>query len=625
MFRFRYCGSLFVGHCKAEQLVDHYKEFESEMSWDPSLLLHFGMDGPNVNLKFQNDVEKMFKDTLKKTLIDIDTCTIHKVHTSFRRGVLQLPIDVDEFAVNLHGFFKMSSARREDYRKMGDLTDVVAEYALRHSSTRWLTMKYVIVRMIEQWANIKLYFLKHVPKQPEFKKSVSETRRYKQIVNVLKDELALSVLSFAAFLAHQYESYLLTFQSEEPRIHLLYNSMSTLLTSLMSYFVKTTSFHIKGKLTNPKKSILDLVCVNVNAQENQKPASLIEIGTNARLKISEIPDQAKIDSFRSSCLKCYVSATDYLQKHLPFNNNVIEQSQFLHPEKRNHPSSKSAISNLALKVTKALGKKSQIVFQTNKSDSDIVDLIRDQWRLYQVDDIPQSTYLVDEKNEKKKNNRKSNSYWEYALKMCGLYTDVEVPSSKFVRVDQYWRTIGEMTNESGALKYPQLFSLAKTILSLSHGNAVPERGFSINKYILSTHGNSLKEDTIVALRLVKDELCYVGGLENFKITKPLIKAVKGSYGKYEKYLEAQRELEAKQKQIEQEKNENEKENTTRIQLLQKVNKDIAFTKDTIKQLEATLDEANKDIREALQEPGLVKDRIARAHTLIDMSLERKQN
>ena len=69
------------------------------------------------------------------------------------------------------------------------------------------------------------------PKQPEFRKSVSETRRYKQIVDVLKDELALSVLSFAAFLAHQYESYLLTFQSEEPRIHLLYNSMSALLTS----------------------------------------------------------------------------------------------------------------------------------------------------------------------------------------------------------------------------------------------------------------------------------------------------------------------------------------------------------------------------------------------------------
>ena len=36
-------------------------------------------------------------------------------------------------------------------------------------------------------------------------------------------------------------------------------------------------------------------------------------------------------------------------------------------------------------------------------------------------------------------------------------------------------------------KYTQLFVLAKCILSLSHENAVPEKGFSINQKLIKVH------------------------------------------------------------------------------------------------------------------------------------------
>lgn len=100
LFFLRYCGSLFVGHCRSDQLV--------------------------VNLKFQQDLKSHLKETQNKNFLDIDTCTLHKVHTSFKKGILQIPIDIDNFAVNLHGFFKLSSARREDYRDLEAVTDVTA-------------------------------------------------------------------------------------------------------------------------------------------------------------------------------------------------------------------------------------------------------------------------------------------------------------------------------------------------------------------------------------------------------------------------------------------------------------------------------------------------------------------
>ena len=40
-----YCGSLFVGHCGSEQLLEHFQHFVKNLSLDCKLLLHVGMDG----------------------------------------------------------------------------------------------------------------------------------------------------------------------------------------------------------------------------------------------------------------------------------------------------------------------------------------------------------------------------------------------------------------------------------------------------------------------------------------------------------------------------------------------------------------------------------------------------
>ena len=239
----RYCGSVFVGQCRSEQL-EHFDEFAEELNWDPAFLLHIGMDVPNVNLKFQNDLMNHFQETSGESFLDIDTCTLHKVHTSFKKGVQKLPVDIDQFAVDLHGFFKLSSARWEDYTKLQDVTEVTSQYILRHSSVRWLTLKFVLVRIIEQWSNLKDYFCNFIPKQKEFKSSIRETKRYKNIRTCLDDEMTLPYLSFVVFLAHEYVSFLLTFQTGKPLIHMLYHGTSTLLSNLLQHFVSKKSMYI---------------------------------------------------------------------------------------------------------------------------------------------------------------------------------------------------------------------------------------------------------------------------------------------------------------------------------------------------------------------------------------------
>ena len=79
------------------------------------------------------------------------------------------------------------------------------------------------------------------------------------------------------------------------------------------------------------------------------------------------------------------------------------------------------------------------------------------------------------------------------------------------RIDEFWARVDSLVDEKGSKKYAQLVALVKSVVSLSHRNSTPERGFSINKLILEVHGYSTYEDTLTALRLVKDELLRVGG------------------------------------------------------------------------------------------------------------------
>ena len=114
------------------------------------------------------------------------------------------------------------------------------------------------------------------------------------------------------------------------------------------------------------------------------------------------------------------------------------------------------------------------------------------------------------------------------------------------RIDEYWKSVGKMKDESGQLKYPQLFALVKCVLSISHGNSIPERGFSINKYLLSIHGTSTSNETIIAVRLLKDHLILIGGYMKFSINRNLILSVKTARQKYQQDLEAKRLLREKE-------------------------------------------------------------------------------
>ena len=50
-------------------------------------------------------------------------------------------------------------------------------------------MKYVALRCLEQWENLKEYFLKFLPQEKKFKKEVEKTQRYVRIKIALSEPI----------------------------------------------------------------------------------------------------------------------------------------------------------------------------------------------------------------------------------------------------------------------------------------------------------------------------------------------------------------------------------------------------------------------------------------------------
>ena len=94
---------------------------------------------------------------LVQTIVTAQSNFILSYALLFRKGIKRLEFNLDKFFHDIHFFFKHSCARREHCASVEEVTEMAARYAMQYTETRWLTMKYVAVRILQQWKNLKGY------------------------------------------------------------------------------------------------------------------------------------------------------------------------------------------------------------------------------------------------------------------------------------------------------------------------------------------------------------------------------------------------------------------------------------------------------------------------------------
>ena len=116
--------------------MDHYLEFKRRFDFNNHMLLHLVMDGPNVNLAFEQKLKVRTQESSSADFLQLGTCSLHPVSTGFKNGLKELDFPFDSFFHDLSFFFHLSSARREEFRSMENLNDIIAHFMKKHGPTR---------------------------------------------------------------------------------------------------------------------------------------------------------------------------------------------------------------------------------------------------------------------------------------------------------------------------------------------------------------------------------------------------------------------------------------------------------------------------------------------------------
>ena len=112
----RYYGSSFLGHGTHQNLLSHFNDITKDL--DHSHLYQISMDGPNVNIKFNQEFPANLKESNFHSLIDIGSCSLQTIHRSFTTGAEKSGWKLQKVLKGAHHILHNTHAQREDYESV---------------------------------------------------------------------------------------------------------------------------------------------------------------------------------------------------------------------------------------------------------------------------------------------------------------------------------------------------------------------------------------------------------------------------------------------------------------------------------------------------------------------------
>ena len=522
--RVQFLKALMFGHAKGKDVSAAILETLQEDGYQLPLaqLISVGSDGPNVNKTIWTFINEHMKESDLHGILPFIPCNLHIVHNAFRQGLNIFGEQAEQLVLDLFYFLKASPCRKEDFFETQLGLGLDEGMFIKHVQSHWLTLIPAVKRVLKNWEAVEKYFLIELPRMMAKEKreaSLKNNERYKRICHKLKDPEVLVQLHFLQNLESVFHPFL--FQKEEPLIHILYHKLSELLRTIMFRFLKPG---VVGENTGKK-----LMSVELSKPENQLSDLLIEVGETTRKKaLKKLKPGQEKGGLLIDMRKFYQTATKYLMDRLPVGSGIVKDISCLNPQLRKADQGMQAVQRAARRLP-------QIVTEEE------LPLLNDEWKVYQVQDIPEDWYIL------------------------GCKDDGTI---EYRRVDHYWQKVLDQKNFTGAPRYKVLAKLVKAVLCLAHGNAEVERSLSENKKVLTNERTLLSDASINALRSTKDAIRVTasGQAHMMPITPALMQARPSASSVYTARLAEERELKEKSRRLQEKRTaENEEmQNTAKL-------------------------------------------------------------
>lgn len=477
----RYFSSDFLGHsCATDILASFDKLVKDDIGM--AKLMQVSMDGPNVNLSALRQLQSDMMSEYDRTLIDVGTCSLHTMHNGFRHGVDRTNWDLSKFLSGVHTLFRDVPARRSEFEIITE-TDI---YPLQYCAHRWVENVKVCRRIIEIFPTVS----KYVDAVQRKETRNPATKSFALVKNWSADPLALAKLHFIVSIGEPIEAFLKMYQTDEPMLPYLSKDIEMLLRSLMERFIKTT---VLENATTLKK----LLSIDVSNRENHKSVKKIHLGFAVSNELAQFKEATEdtVTAFRRDCRNFLETFLNHVMEKTPLDNRLVKHIKCLNPEV------------LAAETTEVTQEDFKFLLDCLLPSKFILlkdcDKILDQWRAFTRD--------------------------------VRTLDDFKHFSRRCVRLDSlYYDTLHDSET------YEMLWPVIRLLLTLSHGQATVERGFSVNK---ETSTVNISRHGLIARRTIKDHMEHSGGLSKFVVSDALLNSAKHARRGYEAHLARQKSLE----------------------------------------------------------------------------------
>lgn len=353
-------------------------------------------------------------------------------------------------------------------------------FPLKFCSVRWLENSKVIARALQVLPNLVAY-VDHSVKE----KKAPTCSSYVAVKKAVADEMLPVKLAFMLSVSEELEPFLAEFLSEKPMLPFLASALDCLLRSLLSRIV------LKEKL-NAADTSSKLLNIDLDNSDNMIPVATFDIGLAAKSELRKLPKPSHIAvvNFKRECISFVKACSKKIIERSPLKYKLTRGANCLNPAVcATSVGAGQKQLNIALEV-----------------------LIEHGW-------------LSGLQAE-----RASRSY----VQVCSTST-AQALMQNFDRTRQRLETLWV---ELCASSHKELLLFVKIVLCLSHGNSSVERGFSVNKECLV---ENMKEESLVAQRLVYDEVSAAGGVAKVDVTDKMIEMVRSANIRWKEELERKKQ------------------------------------------------------------------------------------
>ena len=285
-------------------------------------MIQVSMDGPSINWKFFNLLQKDRVEKEQHNLIDIGSCSLHIIHGASKTGAESSGWNMKAILKGVFTILNDTPARTEDY------ISITGEerFPLLFCATWWVGDTVVADQLIEIWDSI-IKIVRYWKKLPKSKQPAPKS--FLKVQEAVNDKFAVAKFQFFTFVGSLFKSFLTKYQTSWPMLPYLYDDLKELVRNMLQLYVKY-------KVIENGKTASDYKQINLSEKSNIVTKSKLNIGcaadiTIGKMKHQDIASKSEIDAYKQECLSFLLSITKKLLEKTLLGSCIMHHTSCLNP------------------------------------------------------------------------------------------------------------------------------------------------------------------------------------------------------------------------------------------------------------------------------------------------------